>query len=85
MSTHYERLGWIKENKIKKRRQMKIRSVCYNIGQILAFLSFIVAVLGAAAADSPSIWVVFIAAGISAIIYTMSRLFIRISCREIKK
>lgn len=82
MSTHYERMYWIKENKIQKRRQYRIRKGFYITGKILTIPAIIGVLLGAGMMDSPSLTapIIVMAAGmVFAILAVISN---RISCVE---
>ena len=82
MSTHYERMYWIKENKIQKRRQYRIRKGFYIAGKILTIPAIIGVLLGAGMMDSPSLTapIIVMAAGmVFAILAVISN---RISCVE---
>lgn len=55
MSTHYERLGWIEDNRVQQKRQYRIRKGFYVAGKILTIPAVTGILLGAGMMDSPSL------------------------------
>lgn len=82
MSTHYERMYWIKENKIQKRRQYRIRKGFYIAGKILTIPAIIGVLLGAGMMDSPSLTAPIIVMAAGMVFAILAVICNRISCVE---
>lgn len=85
MSTHYERLCWIKENKIQKRRQTRIRNGFYIAGKILTIPAIIGVLLGAGMMDSPSLTAPIIIMVVGMVFAVLAAICNRISCVGIEE
>lgn len=82
MSTHYERLGWIKENRVQQRRQHRIRKGFYVAGKILTILAVVCILLGAGMMDSPSLKAPIIIMTVGMVFAILAAICNRISCVE---
>ena len=82
MSTHFERMYWIKENKIQKRRQYRIRKGFYIAGKILTITAVTGILLGAGMMDSPSLTAPIIIMAVGMVFAVLATICNRISCVE---
>lgn len=80
MSTHYDRMYWIKENRIQKKRQTRIRRGFNIAGNILTIPAMMGILIGGACLDSPSITGAVIIMGSGAICAVIAHVCHRISC-----
>ena len=80
MSTHYERLGWIKENRVQQRRQLRIRKGFYIAGKILTIPAVVCILLGAGMMDSPSLKAPVIIMTVGMVFAILAVICNRISC-----
>ncbi len=82
MSTHYERLGWIKENRVQQRRQLRIRKGFYIAGKILTIPAVTGILLGAGMMDSPSLTAPIMVMAAGMVFAILAVICNRISCVE---
>lgn len=82
MSTHYDRMVWIRENKIQKRKQTRIRKGFNIAGNILTITAMTGILIGGACLDSPSITGAIIIIGSGAMCAVIAHICHRISCME---
>ena len=85
MSTHYERLGWIKENRVQQRRQYRIRKGFYIAGKILTIPAVVCILLGAGMMDSPSLKAPVIIMTVGMVFAILAVICNRISCVGIEE
>lgn len=85
MSTHYERLGWIKENRVQQRRQLRIRKGFYIAGKILTIPAVVCILLGAGMMDSPSLKAPVIIMTVGMVFAILAIICNRISCVGIEE
>lgn len=82
MSTHFDRIQWIEENKIQKRKQLRIRRGFNIVGNILTIPAMTGILIGGACLDSPSITGAIIIMGSGMTCAVIAHVCHRISCMD---